>query len=264
MVYVVSDALGETGELVARAAASQFSQDIHIRRFPYVSEKEHIAEIVEEAQGNKGIIAYTLVLKELEQYLLALAAEKNIPTVDILGPMIRALAATTGTSPKLEPGLIRKLDEQYFRRVDAVDFAVKYDDGKNPQGLIYADLVILGVSRTSKTPLCMYLANKRLRAANLPLVPEVALPEEIYQLPPKKIFGLTIDPEKLFQIRSQRLKSLGLAENADYASMDRIRQELDYAKSIMDQLGCHVIDVTNRAVEETASMILDLYYNDHN
>lgn len=247
--------------MVARAAASQFTQDIHIRRFPYVSEKEHIAEIVEEAQEYNCIIAYTLVLKELEQYLLTLAAEKNIPTVDILGPMINALATTTGTAPKLEPGLIRKLDEQYFRKVDAVDFAVKYDDGKNPQGIIYADLVILGVSRTSKTPLCMYLAHKRIRAANLPLVPEVALPEELYQLPPKKIFGLTIDPEKLNQIRSQRLKSLGLRENADYASMERIRQELDYAKSIMDQLGCHVIDVTNRAVEETASMILDIYYS---
>lgn len=260
VVYVVSDALGETGELVARAASSQFAKDIDIRRFSYVSEKEHIAEIVEEAQGYHCIIAYTLVVKELEQYLLTLAAEKNIPTVDILGSMIDTIAKTTGTLPKREPGLIRKLDEQYFRKVDAVDFAVKYDDGKNPQGLIYADLVILGVSRTSKTPLCMYLAHKRLRAANMPLVPEVAVPEEIYQLPRSKIFGLTIEPGKLYQIRSQRLKSLGLKESAGYASMERICYELEYAMKIMNDLGCHIIDVTDRAVEETANMILDIYY----
>jgi len=260
ILYIVSDALGETGELVARAAVSQFnSHQFIIRRYPYVSDKEHINEIIEEASDCNSLIAYTLVLKDLENYLIHKAAEHNIPVVDILGPMISALSRITKSKPKMEPGILRKMDEQYFRKVDAVDFAVKYDDGKDPRGIVYADLVIIGVSRTSKTPLCTYLAHKRLRAANVPLVPEVMPPEELFTIPPNKIFGLTINPELLYQIRTERLKSLGLKENADYASMERIQKELDYAAKIMEKLGCHVIDVTNRAVEETASKIIDIY-----
>lgn len=239
---------------------SQFDANKFIvRRHPYVSEINHIADIIDEASVNNSIIVYTLVVKELENYLIQKATEYNIPTVDILGPVISTLAKVTKTRPKMEPGLIRKMDEQYFRKVDAVDFAVKYDDGKDPRGIIYADLVVIGVSRTSKTPLCMYLAHKRLRAANVPLVPEVAPAEELYTIPPSKIFGLTISADLLYQIRTERLKSLGLRANADYASMARIEKELDYASKIMKKLGCHVIDVTNRAVEETASKVLDIY-----
>lgn len=263
MVYVVSDALGETGELVARAAVSQFNgSNIAIRRFPFVSERSHLEEVVEEAAGCNSIIAYTLVLADLEQMLVKMASARNIPTIDVLGPMIRAVARSVNVKPKMEPGLIRKMDEQYFRKVDAVDFAVKYDDGKDPRGISYADLVVIGVSRTSKTPLCMYLAHKRLRVANVPLVPEVAPPDELFNLPGKKIFGLTIDPELLYQIRSERLKILGLKENADYANLGRIYKELEYAREIMDKLGCHIIDVTNRAVEETASKVMDIYYKE--
>lgn len=260
VLYIVSDALGETGELVARAAVSQFNPNhFVVRRYPYVSEKEHITEIIEEASGSNSIIVYTLVVKELENYLTEKAAEHNIPAVDILGPVITTISKVTNTEPKMEPGIIRKMDEQYFRKVDAVDFAVKYDDGKDPRGIIYADIVVIGVSRTSKTPLCTYLAHKRLRAANVPLVPEVAPPEELFTIPSSKIFGLTINPELLYQIRTERLKSLGLKENADYARMERIHKELEYAAKIMEELGCHVIDVTNRAVEETASKVIDIY-----
>jgi hypothetical protein len=263
VIYIISDALGETGELVARAAISQFNEgEMQIRRFPYVADKEHLAEIIEEASGFNSVIAYTLVVRELAEHLKELAAERNIPTVDILGPMISTIAKISNSPPKMEPGLIRKLDEQYFRKVDAVDFAVKYDDGKDSRGIIYADLVIIGVSRTSKTPLSMYLAHKRIRAANIPLVPEVAPPEELFKLPPGKIFGLTINPELLYQIRTERLKSLGLKENADYANMERIHKELEYAEDIMEKLGCHVIDVTNRAVEETAAKVMDIYYKE--
>jgi regulator of PEP synthase PpsR (kinase-PPPase family) len=195
----------------------------------------------------------------LENHLLEAAAKYKLPVINILGQIISTLSQVTKTHPRMEPGIIRKLDEEYFRKVDAVDFAVKYDDGKDPRGLLYADLVVIGVSRTSKTPLCMYLAHKRIRAANIPLVPEVVPPEELYSIPSNKIFGLTIKPENLYQIRTERLKSLGLKENADYASLERIHKELEFANKIMDELGCHVIDVTNRAVEETASKVLDIY-----
>lgn len=206
------------------------------------------------------MIAFTLVLPHLRNSLIKSAAKKNVVAVDILGPMMNALAEVTGHSPKLQPGLLHQMDDQYFRKVEAIEFAVKYDDGKDPRGIIHADIVFIGISRTSKTPLCMYLAHKRVKAANIPLVPEVSPPEELFKLPTKKVIGLTISPKLLYDIRIERLKTLGLTGNADYASLDRILKELDYAESIMKRIGCPIIDVTNKAVEETASKVLELYF----
>lgn len=215
---------------------------------------------MEEASAFNSVIAYTLVLPELREILVNEAAKYGIPTVDIMTPMLEALAAVVHRRPKLEPGLVRRMDDDYFRKVEAIEFAVKYDDGKDPRGIIRADLVVIGVSRTSKTPLCMYLAHKRIKAANLPLVPEVAPPEEIYSLPSHRLIGLTIQPKQLNEIRRERLKTLGLTSRADYASMDRILKELEYAEKIMKKAGCSVIDVTNKAVEETATRVLEIYY----
>lgn len=214
-----------------------------------------------EAAQEKGLIAFTLVLPELKARLLELAAAHGVPAVDLLGPMLEAIAAITGKAPRLEPGLIRRLDEDYFRKMEAIDFAVKYDNGKDPRGLSHADVVLIGVSRTSKTPVCMYLAHKRLRAANLALVPEVPLPEELLALPRGKIIGLTIEAEQLYQIRQERLRTMGLPGQADYATIGRIKQELAYAEEVMKRLGCPVIDVTNKAVEDTAVKILQIYYS---
>ena len=139
----------------------------------------------------------------------------------------------------------------------AVEFAIKYDDGKNPWGLAKADLVIIGVSRTSKTPLSMYLANKQLKVANVPLVPEIPPPEELFKVPSSRIIGLLIDPYKLNEIRCARLKAMGLTDGANYADIHRIQEELEYARAIMQQLHCMIINVSNRAIEETASLILE-------
>ncbi|MBC7344124.1 MAG: kinase/pyrophosphorylase, partial [Clostridia bacterium] len=136
---------------------------------------------------------------------------------------------------------------------------VKCDDGKDPRGILMADLVLIGVSRTSKTPVCMYLAHKMIKTANVPLVPEVSPPEELFMIPSKKIIGLTISPHQLYEIRQERLKVLGLTQEAGYSSLERIMEELEYADAIMKRLGCRVIDVTNRAVEETASRVLEIY-----
>ena len=159
--------------------------------------------------------------------------------------------------PRNQAGLIHSLDHDYFKRVEAVEFAVKYDDGKNPLGLLKADIVIIGVSRTSKTPLSMYLAHKRIKVANVPLVPELAPPEELFKVPPYKIIGLLIDPFKLNEIRAERLKTMGLSDTAVYADMNRINEELTYAKGIMRRLHCQIINVSNRAIEETAGIILE-------
>ena len=138
-----------------------------------------------------------------------------------------------------------------------MEFAVKYDDGKNPLGLLKADVVIIGVSRTSKTPLSMYLAHKQIKVANVPLVPDLAPPEELFKVPPYKIIGLLIDPFKLNEIRSERLKTMGLSDTATYADMKRIDDELAYAKGIMRRLHCQIINVSNRAIEETAGIIME-------
>jgi regulator of PEP synthase PpsR (kinase-PPPase family) len=258
---VVSDSLGETADFVARAAASQFDGgNVEIRRIPYVADKEDIEEIFKEALNYNSIITYTVVIRELREMIESLSREKKIPCVDLLGPTLKAIASATGLMPKMETGLLRKLDEEYFRRVEAIEFAVKYDDGKDPRGLKSADLVLIGVSRTSKTPVCMYLAHKKIKAANMPLVPEVAPPEELFQIPARKIVGLTIRPQLLNEIRQERLKALGLTSGADYANPNRIIRELEYAEAIFKRIGCTVIDVTNRAIEETAGKLLEIYY----
>jgi len=261
VIYIVSDSVGETAELVAKAAISQFNHSaVEIRRVPYVSDRRDIMEVLDEAVGCRSIIAYTLVVPELKEILMQEARLRGIPTVDILGPMVDALAVLTTIQPKMEPGLVRKMDEDYFRKVEAIEFAVKYDDGKDPRGIFKADIVVIGVSRTSKTPLCMYMAHKRIKAANIPLVPEVLPPEELFKVSPEKIFGLTILPQQLNEIRRERLRTLGLTFRADYANLDRIKKELEYAESVMKRIGCTIIDVTNKAVEETASKVLEIYY----
>lgn len=185
------------------------------------------------------------------------AMTSDVEVVDVLGPMLKSIEKSTGLLPKNQAGLIHSLDHEYFKRVEAVEFTVKYDDGKNPLGLLKADVVIIGVSRTSKTPLSMYLAHKQIKVANVPLVPELAPPEELFKVPPYKIIGLLIDPFKLNEIRSERLKTMGLSDTATYADMKRIDDELAYAKGIMRRLHCQIINVSNRAIEETAGIIME-------
>lgn len=261
VIYVISDALGETAEFVSRASAAQFSGvRTRIRMVPHVRDEAHIDDILEEAVNDHAILAYTLVLNNLRCYLEEKAAQKGLKTVDILGPMLKILSEETGLEPNNIPNITHRLDEQYFRKVEAIEFAVKYDDGKDPRGVLYADVVLIGVSRTSKTPLSMYLAHKGIKAANIPLVPEVSPPEELFEVSPKKVIGLTLRPDQLNQIRTARLKSLGLGASADYASLERIVLELEYARGVMRKVGCSIIDATGKAVEETAALILEILY----
>lgn len=262
ILYIVSDSVGETGEQVARAAVSQFDKATwEMRRFPHVSDVMELKEIVAKAKRHNGIIFYTLVSETLRHSMEQLADDFDVAVVDILGAPIRSIEDALNTDPSCEVGGLRKLDARYFNRVAAMEFAVQYDDGKDPQGFKDADVVILGVSRTSKTPVCMYLANKNLKAANLPIVPETPIPQIIYELPREKIFGLTIDPKSLTEIRSQRLKIMGASEhNSNYANIDRLMEELDFAKKLYRRIGCRVLDVTNKAIEETAGNIIEIYY----
>ena len=259
-VYIISDSLGETGEQVAKAAISQFElDDYEIKRFPYVLNLKLLSEILKEASNeSNAVLFYTLVDKEFIEYIKDFTAESGLIAVDLLSPLIAAIRESTHLEPAREPGTIRKLDEAYFKRVEAIEFAVKYDDGKDPRGLSKADVVILGISRTSKTPLSMYLANKNIKVANVPLVPESVPPKEIYEVPAKRVIGLTNSPTKLNEIREERLKALVLPKGSSYASMERILDEIDYAEKIMKKIGCPIIDVSNKAIEETAELIISI------
>ena len=261
-IYAISDSLGETAEMVARATASQFGEsDLEIIRISYMNSVAQIKELVAEATGHVCMICHTLVSPELRDALLVEAEHHNITTIDIMGPMLQAIQAFSGLVPRLKPGLVHKLDQDYFKRVEAVEFAVKYDDGKNPSGLAKADIVIVGISRTSKTPLSMYLAHKKIKVANVPLVPECAPPHQLFEISPHKVVGLIINPDKLNGIRGERMKSMGLPSDGNYANLQRIGEELEYAHVIMDKIGCPVIDVSNKAIEETANKILEIAYS---
>lgn len=187
IIYACSDSLGETAERVARAAASQYDkQEFNIVRLPYIRSEQQIEEIVRKATDENAMICYTIISPVLRKRLQSLAEGAHIPVIDIIGPMMRGIGKLTDTEPTIKAGMIHRLDGEYFKRVDAIEFAVKFDDGKNPLGFLKADIVIIGVSRTSKTPLSMYLAHKRVKAANLPLVPEVPLPQELLKYRPAR------------------------------------------------------------------------------
>ena len=258
IIYAVSDSIGETAESVVKATVSQFIEEkFDITRVPYIRDKAQIDKVLEEAAHHKAVVCYTIVSPDLRDHIADRALALDVQVVDVLGPMIKSIEKATGMLPRNQAGLIHSLDHEYFKRVEAVEFAVKYDDGKNPMGLLKADVVIIGVSRTSKTPLSMYLAHKRIKVANVPLVPELAPPEELFKVPPYKVVGLLIDPYKLNEIRSERLKTMGLSDSAVYADVKRIGEELEYAKGIMRRIHCPIINVSNRAIEETAGMILE-------
>ncbi len=258
LIYVVSDSVGETAELVTKAAVSQFvNSNISIKRYPYIEDKEDIDAVIALAKMNKAMIAYTLVRPNDREYLNSQARENGILTYDIIGPLMDMLQDKLQLEPVYEPGLVRKLDDDYFKRVEAIEFAVKYDDGRDPRGILRADIVLVGVSRTCKTPLSQYLAHQRFKVANVPLVPEVEPPEELFLVDPAKCIGLMITPAKLNHIRKERLKTLGLGDHAIYANLERIREELDYFESVVNRLKCPVIDVTDKAIEETANTIMN-------
>ena len=258
-LVIVSDSVGETAELVVRAALSQFEfQDYEIRRFTFVTDEDQVLEVMEEAEEGNSIVLFTMVVPAIRQLLIEEIKKRNLPFVDLMAGLMELFEEKLGMKPFGEPGMNRRLDEQYFRRIEAIEFAVKYDDGKDPRGLQKADIVLIGISRTSKTPLSMYLAHRNIKVANVPLVPEVSPPKELFDVKPQKIIGLTTDPYKLIEIRKERVKALGLQDNANYASIQRIIEELEFADALMRKLGCPIIDVSTRAVEESASIILEI------
>jgi regulator of PEP synthase PpsR (kinase-PPPase family) len=258
-IHVVSDSLGETGEMVARAAAAQFEADsFRIERLVKVTTPKQLREEVQSHCGTYCIFFYTLVDAALCAEMDRMC-EEGINGVDLLSPSVELLRTTTGLEPTGEAGAIRRTDEEYFERIEAMEFAVKHDDGRNPEGLLEADIVLVGVSRTSKTPLSMFLAFKGLRVANIPLAPGTDPPQELFEVDPRRVFGLVTSAELLMEIRLERMRELGTWV-PHYAEREAVERELEEARALMRSIGCLVVRTDNRAVEEAAQEILRHVY----
>lgn len=257
-IFVISDGTGDTAEKVVRAALHQFEHYlVDVRTYPNTTSPEMLERAMRLAAKEQALVVTTLVRPDMRECARALAEEHQIRTVDVLAGTLKHLALFLGARPLGVPGRIHHADDEYFRRVEAVEFTVKADDGKEPRMLKQADIVLVGVSRTSKTPLSVFLAHKGYRVSNVPVVLDHPFPPELLQVDQRRIFALTIDPAALQDIRQQRLKTLSLTRHSPYGDMDYILAELEWAEGLFRRFpSWPVIDVTRKAVEETAAMIL--------
>ncbi|MEM9070615.1 MAG: pyruvate, water dikinase regulatory protein [Myxococcota bacterium] len=260
-IFVVSDSTGETAERVVRAALLQFPDHrVRVRLYTRIRDRDAVRGVMDKARDLGAMVVFTLVRPELRDYMFEQGRERRVETVDVIGSLIHKVGNFLEATPLNIPTAQMSLSEEYFRRVEAIEFAVKSDDGKEPRNLRKADLVLTGVSRTSKTPLSTYLAGRGLKVANVPLVLGVEPPKELYEIAPTKVVALTIEVELLLEIRRQRLQQLGMPEDANYGMREHVRAELEFAHNIFK---AHpewmLVDVSNRAIEETATIILETY-----
>lgn len=260
-VLVISDALGETAASVALAAAGQFDEGaVAIERLSRVQDARQVKRYLESLAGAAKKIAafHTIVQDELRSEVAGLLVEQGIAAVDLLGPAIDTIAALTGLAPKGIPGIIHQTDERYFQRIACMEYAVEHDDGRGADDLSEADIVLIGVSRTSKTPLSMYLALQGYRVANIPLAPQVEPPQALFEVDSARIFGLVTTVEAIAPIRVQRLGTAQAQSAAgSYADPDAIELEFAYARSLMKRLGCFVVHTDGKAIEESATEIIE-------
>ncbi|KRO18176.1 pyruvate, water dikinase regulatory protein [Lacticaseibacillus saniviri] len=257
-LFLISDSIGETGLKLAQAVAAQFP-DLAPRyiRFPFVNTEKKLIGILDQAKEENGIVIHTLATPGLSKLANSYGKELKLQIFDVFAPIVDTIAANYHVQPTGVAGAIHDLDEKYFDRISAMEFAVLYDDGKDPKGFLEADIVLLGVSRTSKTPLSLFLANRNLKVANLPLVPNAHIPEEIWQIDPKKIIGLTTDASVLMEFRRQRMIAYGLNPDTTYSAREQVNEELSFAEDLYKKIGCMVINTAHRSIEETATIILD-------
>lgn len=256
-LFVISDSTGETVNQLANAITIQFPEmKFNRKRFSNVTTINQCDNLFRGLGDEKTIVLMTVIDEKVVEQIKSYENE-NILVLDLLLNKVKKIEDFLGQKAHRKSGMMRDLDRDYFHKIEAIEFAMNFDDGKNPKGFLDADIVLLGVSRTSKTPLSVYLANKSYKVANLPLVPEIKIPNEIYEVDTKKLIGLIIDPKKLNEIRNQRLLTLGLSPDSAYAADERINEELDYAKKIYEELGCKIIDVSSSTIEETAAKIIE-------
>ncbi|MFY9269286.1 MAG: pyruvate, water dikinase regulatory protein [Candidatus Manganitrophaceae bacterium] len=256
-IFVVSDATGETAEKICQAALSQFGDGKAVlARRHYIRTEAQIEEVLQEAKARHALIIFTFVSEALRLKTREGSREKGLMAVDLLGPLLTAMSHFLESPPRAEPGRLHRIDTDYFSRVEAVQFTVKHDDGQSLQGIRQADIILVGPSRTAKTPLSIYLAQFGYKVANVPIILGIPLPKELQKADPMRVVGLIIDPQRLMEIREARLTKLN-RRVAGYADMETIIRELNYCREIYRQNPeWGVIDVTGRAVEEVATDIM--------
>lgn len=256
-VYTISDSIGGTAQRFLSAVSVQYPNLTFNNnyQFPFVHKEDELIEILQDALKDRAIVISTLVDTQLAETARLFSNRNGLQYLDLMHPFFEMIKVKTGETPIEEPGIVHKLDSEYFNKISAIEFAVKYDDGKNPQGFLDSDVVLLGVSRTSKTPLSIYLANKGYKVSNLPMIPEVPLPAVLSKVESKKIIGLICHPDNLARIRTNRLDSLGLNYQSNYTNLEKIYSEIDYSKEVFKKLGAYTIDVTDKSIEETAYLV---------
>ncbi len=259
-IIILSDGTGETAAQMIKAAMVQFAnKNVYFTRYKNVRHESQIEAICDDAAINRDLLIYTIVSPQLRAFLLNKARDKSIPCVDLLGPLLVGLASYFGYEPKSIAGLLHDVNESYFERIAAMEYTIAHDDGRDLTQLDKADVVILGISRTSKTPLSMYLSHQGWRVANIPLIQGFDIPKEIYEIDQRRVIGLTIDAQDLATIRRNRLERLGQREGGEYADFDKVNQEIEYANEIFRRnRRWPIFNVTGKALEETASEIIKL------
>lgn len=259
-VFVVSDGTGRTAEQALNAAFTQFEdRQLEIIVKPGIRTKLQVLEVVQEALQKKAFIVHTLVSDEMRSLMLNTARRLNVETIDLMGPLLMRLSHQFANSPSEKPGLFHEVNKDYFRRIEAIEYAFRHDDGQRANELDKADIILLGVSRTFKTPLCIYLAIKGWLVANVPIVLDMDPPKQLNSIDPHKVFGLTTYPSTLSRLRRTRHEHLG-GITGSYADHEYVTRELRYAHSIFHRHSrWAVINVTSKAIEEIASEILAIY-----
>ncbi len=262
-VHLVSDSTGETVSSVSRAALVQFDGIEPVEHvWSLVRTKGQMERVIESIDESPGMVLYTIVDKSLRDLLKAECLKRNIPCIPVLKTVVAEMAAYLGIQTSALPGKQHELNEEYFSRVEAINFALTHDDGQSTWDIGEADIVIVGVSRTSKSPTCIYLANRGYKAANIPFVTDCPLPETLFSLDKTFVVGLTISTDRLIQIRKTRLQSLHEDKDTNYVEIDKVEQEILDSRRLFKQHGWPVIDVTRRSVEETAATIMQ-YFHKH-
>lgn len=264
-IFILSDATGLTAEVTVNAVLSQFrSTDVQINRVTMVRTRGRLVETIRLANEVDGIIVYTLVSKELRQIFLSELAKWEVRTVDLMGSLLNAFVDFLGVLPTGSPGLQRQLNERYFHNIEAIEYTVNHDDGQNPEELNLAEIVIVGVSRTSKTPLSIFISNQYfLRVANVPVVWGVGLPRQLFELEKSKVVGLKITAKRLMEIRKARIDRTGFKAPPKYADYDYIVKELEYGDRLFAKNDWAIIDVTEKSIEEAAFEVLRLMQSTH-
>jgi regulator of PEP synthase PpsR (kinase-PPPase family) len=259
-IDVLSDSTGETAERVVRAALLQFPQSgVEIRRHPRVRTKQRAEPILEEVARDRSLLVFSVVSPELGEHIHRRTSELHIEAIDVIGAVIGRLGSYLERQPVNHPGPLLPLSEDYFRRIEAIDFTVKSDAGREPRSLLEADLVLVGVSRTSKTPLAMFLAQRGLKVASHTLVIGKELPPELARVTAERVIGLTIDAQSLCAMREERLRKLGMPADTQYAVRAHVEREIKFAEKVFaDHPGWPVVDMSGRSVEETASIVLEV------